>query len=87
MSTLTYWFEFHLQGDGISPLVQSPALGKGAKHRPPPIKLPSGSGNSSSGTAAMFDQDEWVTMWWPCVMPESRMVENRYTEKGEKSVH
>ncbi|XP_056262848.1 transcription factor SPT20 homolog [Pseudoliparis swirei] len=37
------------EGDGISPLVQSPALGKGAKHRPPPIKLPSGSGNSSSG--------------------------------------
>uniref|UniRef100_A0A8C2ZYD7 SPT20 homolog, SAGA complex component n=1 Tax=Cyclopterus lumpus TaxID=8103 RepID=A0A8C2ZYD7_CYCLU len=37
------------EGDGISPLVQTSVLGKGVKHRPPPIKLPSGSGNSSSG--------------------------------------
>uniref|UniRef100_A0A3B5LRE2 SPT20 homolog, SAGA complex component n=1 Tax=Xiphophorus couchianus TaxID=32473 RepID=A0A3B5LRE2_9TELE len=37
-----------LQGDGISPLVQTSVLGKGVKHRPPPIKLPSGSGSSSS---------------------------------------
>lgn len=29
--------------------VQSSVLGKGLKHRPPPIKLPSSSGNSSSG--------------------------------------
>ncbi|XP_048071421.1 transcription factor SPT20 homolog isoform X21 [Ursus arctos] len=29
--------------------VQSSVLGKGIKHRPPPIKLPSSSGNSSSG--------------------------------------
>ncbi|KAF1591667.1 UNVERIFIED_CONTAM: hypothetical protein FQV15_0012684, partial [Eudyptes pachyrhynchus] len=29
--------------------IQSSVLGKGVKHRPPPIKLPSGSGNSSSG--------------------------------------
>ncbi|XP_069457647.1 transcription factor SPT20 homolog isoform X27 [Ovis canadensis] len=29
--------------------VQSSVLGKGVKHRPPPIKLPSTSGNSSSG--------------------------------------
>nr|XP_045370061.1 transcription factor SPT20 homolog isoform X10 [Camelus bactrianus]XP_045370062.1 transcription factor SPT20 homolog isoform X10 [Camelus bactrianus] len=29
--------------------VQSSVLGKGVKHRPPPIKLPSGSGSSSSG--------------------------------------
>ncbi|XP_020747554.1 transcription factor SPT20 homolog isoform X7 [Odocoileus virginianus] len=29
--------------------VQSSVLGKGVKHRPPPIKLPSASGNSSSG--------------------------------------
>ncbi|XP_035998920.1 transcription factor SPT20 homolog isoform X1 [Fundulus heteroclitus] len=36
------------EGDGISPLVQTSVLGKGAKHRPPPIKLPSGSGSSSS---------------------------------------
>uniref|UniRef100_A0A7N5ZSJ4 Spt20-like SEP domain-containing protein n=1 Tax=Anabas testudineus TaxID=64144 RepID=A0A7N5ZSJ4_ANATE len=39
----------HLQGDGISPLVQTSVLGKGVKHRPPPIKLPLGSGSSSSG--------------------------------------
>uniref|UniRef100_A0AAQ5XX52 Spt20-like SEP domain-containing protein n=1 Tax=Amphiprion ocellaris TaxID=80972 RepID=A0AAQ5XX52_AMPOC len=37
------------EGDGISPLVQTSMLGKGVKHRPPPIKLPSGSGSSSSG--------------------------------------
>uniref|UniRef100_A0AAQ4S351 SPT20 homolog, SAGA complex component n=1 Tax=Gasterosteus aculeatus aculeatus TaxID=481459 RepID=A0AAQ4S351_GASAC len=37
------------EGDGIPPLVQTSVLGKGGKHRPPPIKLPSGSGNSSSG--------------------------------------
>ncbi|KAL1777756.1 transcription factor SPT20-like isoform X1 [Sigmodon hispidus] len=29
--------------------IQSSVLGKGVKHRPPPIKLPSSSGNSSSG--------------------------------------
>ncbi|XP_013371264.1 PREDICTED: transcription factor SPT20 homolog isoform X8 [Chinchilla lanigera] len=32
--------------------VQSSVLGKGVKHRPPPIKLPSSSGNSASGTTA-----------------------------------
>ncbi|XP_077014192.1 transcription factor SPT20 homolog isoform X12 [Tamandua tetradactyla] len=32
--------------------VQSSVLGKGVKHRPPPIKLPSSSGSSSSGTTA-----------------------------------
>ncbi|XP_058268002.1 transcription factor SPT20 homolog isoform X3 [Hemibagrus wyckioides] len=35
--------------DGISALVQSSVLGKGVKHKPPPIKLPSGSSTSSSG--------------------------------------
>uniref|UniRef100_A0A673XX48 SPT20 homolog, SAGA complex component n=1 Tax=Salmo trutta TaxID=8032 RepID=A0A673XX48_SALTR len=39
------------QADGLSALVQpSGVLGKGVKHRPPPIKLPSGSGSSSSGS-------------------------------------
>ncbi|XP_013858741.1 transcription factor SPT20 homolog isoform X2 [Austrofundulus limnaeus] len=37
------------EGDGASPLVQTSVLGKGVRHRPPPIKLPSGSGSSSSG--------------------------------------
>uniref|UniRef100_A0A8D3B9I7 SPT20 homolog, SAGA complex component n=1 Tax=Scophthalmus maximus TaxID=52904 RepID=A0A8D3B9I7_SCOMX len=37
------------EGDGISPIVQTSVLGKVVKHRPPPIKLPSGSGSSSSG--------------------------------------
>lgn len=46
---------FIVQGDGISPLVQTSVLGKGVKHRPPPIKMPSGSGSSSSGT---FDKHE-----------------------------
>ncbi|XP_051013102.1 transcription factor SPT20 homolog isoform X2 [Acomys russatus] len=35
------------QSDTVS--IQSSVLGKGVKHRPPPIKLPSSSGNSSSG--------------------------------------
>ncbi|XP_038134731.1 transcription factor SPT20 homolog isoform X2 [Cyprinodon tularosa] len=39
------------EGDGISHLVQTSVLGKGLKHRPPPIKLPSGSGSSSSGNS------------------------------------
>ncbi|XP_078786915.1 transcription factor SPT20 homolog isoform X13 [Oryzias latipes] len=38
------------EGDGVSSLVQTSMLGKGVKHRPPPIKLPSGSGTSSSGS-------------------------------------
>uniref|UniRef100_A0A672YMD0 Spt20-like SEP domain-containing protein n=1 Tax=Sphaeramia orbicularis TaxID=375764 RepID=A0A672YMD0_9TELE len=37
------------EGDSFSALVQTSMLGKGVKHRPPPIKLPSGSGSSSSG--------------------------------------
>lgn len=64
---LTKWFKCHLQGDGISPLVQTSVLGKGVKHRPPPIKLPSGSGSSSSGT---------------CATSESSVVESRYRKKG-----
>uniref|UniRef100_A0A8C9FTU9 SPT20 homolog, SAGA complex component n=1 Tax=Pavo cristatus TaxID=9049 RepID=A0A8C9FTU9_PAVCR len=38
-----------LQPESISGSVQSSVLGKGVKHRPPPIKLPSSSGSSSSG--------------------------------------
>ncbi|KAG9351784.1 hypothetical protein JZ751_023035 [Albula glossodonta] len=37
------------EADGFSTLVQSSVLGKGVKHRPPPIKLPTGPSNSSSG--------------------------------------
>ncbi|XP_055792833.1 transcription factor SPT20 homolog isoform X5 [Salvelinus fontinalis] len=38
------------EADGLSALVQSSGvLGKGVKHRPPPIKLPSASGSSSTG--------------------------------------
>ncbi|XP_072900014.1 transcription factor SPT20 homolog isoform X7 [Hemitrygon akajei] len=37
------------QSEEISGSVQSSILGKGVKHRPPPIKLPSGSGAGSSG--------------------------------------
>ncbi|XP_043548019.1 transcription factor SPT20 homolog isoform X4 [Chiloscyllium plagiosum] len=37
------------QSEEISGSVQSSILGKGVKHRPPPIKLPSGASNSSSG--------------------------------------
>ncbi|XP_074995865.1 transcription factor SPT20 homolog isoform X15 [Calonectris borealis] len=37
------------QPETISGSVQSSVLGKGVKHRPPPIKLPSSSGSSSSG--------------------------------------
>ncbi|XP_025954120.1 transcription factor SPT20 homolog isoform X15 [Dromaius novaehollandiae] len=38
-----------MEPEGISGSVQSSVLGKGVKHRPPPIKLPSSSGSSSSG--------------------------------------
>ncbi|NXM65667.1 SP20H factor, partial [Serilophus lunatus] len=37
------------QPESISGSVQSSVLGKGVKHRPPPIKLPSSSGSSTSG--------------------------------------
>ncbi|NXA93703.1 SP20H factor, partial [Melanocharis versteri] len=37
------------QPESVSGSVQSSVLGKGVKHRPPPIKLPSSSGGSSSG--------------------------------------
>ncbi|XP_062910423.1 transcription factor SPT20 homolog isoform X2 [Mobula hypostoma] len=37
------------QSEEISGSVQSSILGKGVKHRPPPIKLPSSSGAGSSG--------------------------------------
>ncbi|XP_028619322.1 transcription factor SPT20 homolog isoform X9 [Grammomys surdaster] len=39
-------------GEDVEPensSIQSSVLGKGVKHRPPPIKLPSSSGNNSSG--------------------------------------
>ncbi|XP_054611879.1 transcription factor SPT20 homolog isoform X3 [Dunckerocampus dactyliophorus] len=41
--------EVGVSSDGFSSLVQTSMLGKGVKHRPPPIKLPPGSGSSSSG--------------------------------------
>ncbi|XP_063150628.1 transcription factor SPT20 homolog isoform X6 [Candoia aspera] len=37
------------QPEGVSGYIQSSVLGKGVKHRPPPIKLPSSSASSSSG--------------------------------------
>ncbi|KAK7925964.1 hypothetical protein WMY93_008274 [Mugilogobius chulae] len=37
------------EGDNFSALVQTTLLGKGVRHKPPPIKMPSGSGSSSSG--------------------------------------
>ncbi|XP_016394635.1 transcription factor SPT20 homolog isoform X2 [Sinocyclocheilus rhinocerous] len=37
------------EADGFSALVQSSVLGKGVKHRPPPIKLPAGSACAASG--------------------------------------
>ncbi|XP_009866581.1 PREDICTED: transcription factor SPT20 homolog [Apaloderma vittatum] len=38
-----------MEPESISGSIQSSVLGKGVKHRPPPIKLPSSSGSSSSG--------------------------------------
>ncbi|XP_073439345.1 transcription factor SPT20 homolog isoform X3 [Dendrobates tinctorius] len=38
-----------MESDGITGSIQSSMLGKGVKHRPPPIKLPSSSGSNSSG--------------------------------------
>ncbi|XP_053227938.1 transcription factor SPT20 homolog isoform X10 [Podarcis raffonei] len=40
------------QPESVSGYIQSSVLGKGVKHRPPPIKLPSSSGSSSSGTSS-----------------------------------
>ncbi|XP_072302016.1 transcription factor SPT20 homolog isoform X2 [Eucyclogobius newberryi] len=37
------------EGDSFSSLVQTSLLGKGVRHKPPPIKMPSVSGSSSSG--------------------------------------
>ncbi|XP_053157152.1 transcription factor SPT20 homolog isoform X2 [Hemicordylus capensis] len=37
------------QPESVSGFIQSSVLGKGVKHRPPPIKLPSSLGSSSSG--------------------------------------
>ncbi|KAL7988401.1 hypothetical protein Chor_007320, partial [Crotalus horridus] len=37
------------QDEGVAGYIQSSVLGKGVKHRPPPIKLPSSSASSSSG--------------------------------------
>ncbi|KAM3848472.1 transcription factor SPT20 homolog isoform 4-T4 [Vipera latastei] len=37
------------QTEGVAGYIQSSVLGKGVKHRPPPIKLPSSSASSSSG--------------------------------------
>ncbi|KAM6474933.1 transcription factor SPT20 homolog isoform 9-T21 [Liasis olivaceus] len=37
------------QPEAVSGYIQSSVLGKGVKHRPPPIKLPSSSASSSSG--------------------------------------
>ncbi|XP_005038050.1 PREDICTED: transcription factor SPT20 homolog isoform X8 [Ficedula albicollis] len=39
-----------IEPESVSGSVQSSVLGKGVKHRPPPIKLPSSSGSSSSGS-------------------------------------
>ncbi|XP_032908126.1 transcription factor SPT20 homolog isoform X15 [Catharus ustulatus] len=39
-----------MEPESVSGSVQSSVLGKGVKHRPPPIKLPSSSGSSSSGS-------------------------------------
>ncbi|XP_077202316.1 transcription factor SPT20 homolog isoform X4 [Paroedura picta] len=38
-----------IEPESMSPYIQSSMLGKGVKHRPPPIKLPSSTGSSSSG--------------------------------------
>nr|XP_020669123.1 transcription factor SPT20 homolog isoform X10 [Pogona vitticeps] len=38
-----------IEPESVAGYIQSSVLGKGVKHRPPPIKLPSGSGSSSSG--------------------------------------
>ncbi|XP_056362333.1 transcription factor SPT20 homolog isoform X10 [Oenanthe melanoleuca] len=39
-----------MEPESVSGSVQSSVLGKGVKHRPPPIKLPSSSGSSTSGS-------------------------------------
>ncbi|KAM9319857.1 transcription factor SPT20 homolog [Gastrophryne carolinensis] len=41
-----------IESDSISGSIQSSVLGKGVKHRPPPIKLPSNSGNNSGNNSS-----------------------------------
>ncbi|XP_018409786.1 PREDICTED: transcription factor SPT20 homolog isoform X2 [Nanorana parkeri] len=45
-----------IEADGIAGSIQSSVLGKGVKHRPPPIKLPSNSGNNSPGNLFSHQQ-------------------------------
>uniref|UniRef100_A0A8C1YU49 SPT20 homolog, SAGA complex component n=1 Tax=Cyprinus carpio TaxID=7962 RepID=A0A8C1YU49_CYPCA len=45
------------EADGFSALVQSSVLGKGVKHRPPPIKLPAGSACSATPSVTPTPQD------------------------------
>ncbi|XP_072514201.1 transcription factor SPT20 homolog isoform X2 [Salminus brasiliensis] len=44
-----------MEMDGFSPLIQSSVLGKGVKHKPPPIKLPSGSGSTTSSSGNPYN--------------------------------
>ncbi|XP_062975058.1 transcription factor SPT20 homolog [Elgaria multicarinata webbii] len=44
------------QPESVSGYIQSSVLGKSVKHRPPPIKLPSSSGSTSSGNIFSLQQ-------------------------------
>uniref|UniRef100_A0A667Y8L6 SPT20 homolog, SAGA complex component n=1 Tax=Myripristis murdjan TaxID=586833 RepID=A0A667Y8L6_9TELE len=65
------------EGDSFSALVQTSVLGKGVKHRPPPIKLPSGSGSSSSGNNSYFSQTTSGLLKCPTPPPAKSQPLNR----------
>uniref|UniRef100_A0A667YJD1 SPT20 homolog, SAGA complex component n=1 Tax=Myripristis murdjan TaxID=586833 RepID=A0A667YJD1_9TELE len=70
---LLYWQIPH----SFSALVQTSVLGKGVKHRPPPIKLPSGSGSSSSGNNSYFSQTTSGLLKCPTPPPAKSQPLNR----------
>lgn len=60
--------------DGFSALVQSSVLGKGVKHKPPPIKLPSGSSTSSSGKQLFLEDMQFYVDLTPFVFEDNRVI-------------
>ncbi|XP_053703281.1 transcription factor SPT20 homolog isoform X1 [Synchiropus splendidus] len=63
--------------DGTSLLTQTSVLGKGVKHRPPPIKLPPGSGSSSSSGNSFSSQTSCVPLKGPTPPPAKSQSLNR----------
>ncbi|CAL9685190.1 unnamed protein product [Knipowitschia caucasica] len=65
------------EGDSFSALVQTSLLGKGVRHKPPPIKMPSGSGSSSSGNNPYSSQNTSGLLKCPTPPPAKSQSLNR----------